>query len=284
MKRLHLFEFHDLNWFPTTWRDLFTDFLSYLATTQKPYVPVAELLSPILEKSEDPAIVDLCSGAGIPIVTVIDSLNENIASKIRVTLTDKYPNISALSHISKESNGTIKFIDDSIDATDVPEDLKGFRTFFGSFHHFKEEPALAILTDAVIKNQGIGIFEFTDRNLIFRIPPFFMPLQVWIKTIFIRPFRWRRILWTYLIPVLPIVAFWDGFVSCLRVYSQSELKEFVKEFEDHPYSWQIGQIKTIGPLKITYLIGCPNGKGLTSCSSYQVKVETKELVGSHEIC
>ncbi len=31
MNRAHLFEFHDLEWFPATWRDLLTDFLSFFA-------------------------------------------------------------------------------------------------------------------------------------------------------------------------------------------------------------------------------------------------------------
>lgn len=257
MKRIHLFEFLDLNWFPKTWHDLITDFLSYVTAKNKIYAPVANLLESIFNKIDSPVIIDLCSGSGIPIITIIDTFNKEIANKIQVTLTDKYPNVSAYKRISKVSNIKIKFIEYPVDATNVPETLQGFRTFFSSFHHFKKETALAILADAVKKKQGIGIFEFIEKKLLFRFVILFLPLQIWLKTLFSRPFCWRRILWTCLIPIVPLVALWDASISCLRAYSVNELHELIKQFKDCEYSWQIGQIKTIGPFNITYLIGYP---------------------------
>jgi len=46
-----------------------------------------------------------------------------------------------------------------------------------------------------------------------------------ILTPSIRPFRWARMLWTYMIPVVPFVLFYDGVVSCLRAYSLEEFEE-----------------------------------------------------------
>ncbi|MFC1868807.1 hypothetical protein ACFL0H_11830 [Thermodesulfobacteriota bacterium] len=258
MKRIHLFEFLDLNWFPKTWHDLITDFISHVAAKDKMYTPVAKLLEPIFGKSDRYSIVDLCSGAGTPVLTVIDEFDKGIANKMQVTLTDKYPNVTAFKRISRASNGSIRFSANSIDATNVPETLQGFRTFFTSFHHFKKDSALAILADAVKKEQGIGIFEFIERKLLILLGALFLPLQVWLKTPFIRPFCWRRILWTYPIPIVPLVALWDASISCLRSYSVDELHELIKQFKDCGYSWQIGQIKTIGPFNITYLIGYPD--------------------------
>ena len=206
---MHLFELHEFNWFPKIWRNLFTDSLSYFIANKKLYVPIVDLLKPIIEKHEDFTIVDLCSGAGIPIATVINSFNDFIDNKIQVILTDKYPNISAFTHLSKKSNGRIKYIDKSVDATNVSENLQGFRTFFSSFHHFNEKSALAIISDAIKKKQGIGIFEFTERTLLLRLVPYFIFWQFWflLHTLFIRPFRWQRIIWTYLIPIIPVIFF-----------------------------------------------------------------------------
>jgi hypothetical protein len=35
-------------------------------------------------------------------------------------------------------------------------------------------------------------------------------------TPWIRPFRWSRLLWTYVVPIIPAVLLFDGIVSCLR--------------------------------------------------------------------
>jgi len=221
MKRIHLFEFHELNWFPKTWRNLFTDFLSYFEAIEKIYAPVADLLTPIIEKSEKFSIIDLCSGAGSPIFTVINTVKGNISDKIQVILTDKYPNTSTFARIAKKSKGRIKFIDKPVDATNVPEKFQGFRTFFSAFHHFKEEVAFAIISDAVNRNQGIGIFEYTERNLLLRLIFYGIPLQfsLLLNTPLVRPFSWKRIVWTYLIPIIPLIFFWDCIISCLRSYS-----------------------------------------------------------------
>jgi len=37
---------------------------------------------------------------------------------------------------------------------------------------------------------------------------------------------WVQILFTYVVPILPLLIFWDGLVSQLRTYSVQELEEF----------------------------------------------------------
>jgi hypothetical protein len=258
-KRIRLFELHDLEWFPGLWRNLFTDFLSYFESSKKIYAPVEGLLEPIVRMNESFKIIDLCSGAGSPVVTVINAAKADIASKIEVVLTDKYPNIKALKGLSDNSNGRIKYTDKSVDALNLPENFTGFRTFFSSFHHFNEDCAKAILTDAVCKHQGIGIFEYTDGPMVKYLIPFGIALQLWLllKFSLLKPLRWQRFLWTFLIPVLPIMVFWDGFVSCIRSYSEKELEELIKPFRDCGYSWKTGRIKSSIPFYVTYLIGYP---------------------------
>src|SRR5450759_4223616 len=41
-------------------------------------------------------------------------------------------------------------------------------------------------------------------------------LMPFVCTPWIRPFRWSRLLWTYLIPIIPLVFLFDGVVSCHR--------------------------------------------------------------------
>ncbi len=67
-----------------------------------------------------------------------------------------------------------------------------------------------------------------------------------------------QVIFTYLIPVIPLLAFWDGLVSQLRSYSMAELKDLAADFTAPDYEWECGLIKAKGiPFKTSYLIGRP---------------------------
>ena len=84
------------------------------------------------------------------------------------------------------------------------------------------------------------------------------PLAALILTLFIRPFRWSRLFWTYVVPVVPLVLLFDGIVSCLRTYTPEELRDFTEEFSACGYAWEIGEERAArSPVAITYLIGYP---------------------------
>src|SRR5690242_980350 len=85
-----------------------------------------------------------------------------------------------------------------------------------------------------------------------------VPLMVLLVTPFIRPFRWSRLFWTYLVPVVPLVSLFDGLVSCVRTYSVQELRELTEDLGANNYKWDFGELKgPAGPIPITYLIGVP---------------------------
>ncbi len=74
----------------------------------------------------------------------------------------------------------------------------------------------------------------------------FVPLGALLVTPFIRPFRWSRLVFTYVIPVLPLLIVFDGIVSCLRVYSPDELRAHLRlageppKFDARRYHQPIG--------------------------------------------
>lgn len=82
-----------------------------------------------------------------------------------------------------------------------------------------------MLTDAIQRRRGIAVFEGTHRSATGLLVTLPVPLMVPVLTPFIRPFRWSRLLWTYLIPLLPLVILFDALVSSLRTYSVQELRE-----------------------------------------------------------
>jgi len=88
----------------------------------------------------------------------------------------------------------------------------------------------------------------------------FAPLFVLLAAPFIRPFRWSRLAWTYLL-VLPVVALIDGVVSCLRTYTPSELRAMTAQLHAPGYAWEVGEERArLLPVPVTYLIGVPRGR------------------------
>jgi hypothetical protein len=259
MKRFHLFEFHDLRWFPSAWRNVLTDVIAYFAVRFGLYQPIVPRLKAILKTMQCRRVVDLCSGAGGPVLSVLEELGDDDGQPITITLTDKYPNVPALRRLAAKSSGRISYSEAPVDATNVPEELMGFRTLFASFHHFEVNAAREILRDAVRRNQGIGVFEFTERNFLIWVPALLVcPVLVWLVTPFIRPFSWQRLLWTYAIPIWMLAGFWDGVVSCLRTYSPQELRDLTADLGTDNYSWEVGRVRSVGAFRITYLLGGPH--------------------------
>ena len=80
--------------------------------------------------------------------------------------------------------------------------------------------------------------------------------MVFLAAPFLKPFRVSRLVFTYLIPLVPLFLLWDGFVSCLRVYSPAELRDLVSQLGATNYEWDIGTTR-VGPGVVTYLIGIP---------------------------
>ena len=260
MKRLHLFELEDQKWFPSLFRFYITDILQYKLTQFKIYDSIIPEIKQALMITKDNQIIDLCSGSGGPWLQIYPPLKSDISS-LTVILTDKYPNFTAFKRNSELSTYNLNFYSESVDVTNVPRELKGFRTLFSSFHHFTPDVAKQILQDAVDKGTGIGIFEFTDRNWVNMIVKmlFLGPLLILLLTPFIRPFKFSRIFFTYILPLIPIFFVWDGLVSHWRTYTPEELEQMIQELKGQElYKWKIGQIKKKKLfINITYLVSYP---------------------------
>lgn len=260
MRQFHLIEIEDQKWCPYFILDGVTDYLRLLERVGKFYRPIFPRLKHVLRKLKPQRIIDLCSGGGGPWMDLyreLQDLNENVPE---IYLTDLCPNRAAFETIRRESSNVISFYPEPVDATRVPDGLIGFRTLFSSFHYFPPLKARSILHDAVQSRQGIAIFEMTQRHPLTILFTVLSPFFVFLLTPFIKPFRWERLFWTYLIPVIPSVVTFDGIVSCLHTYTPEELKELTKEFSDEggAYRWEIG-VEPLGLFSagITYLIGYP---------------------------
>jgi len=253
MGRIHLFEFEDLSWFPDSLRNYGTDFLQFLSNKTKLFNPIAPIIIKGLEKSGGNEIIDLGSGGGGGYLSLNEELKK-FKPDVKILLTDFYPNKTAFEY-TKCKTDNIDYLLEPVDARNVPTKLKGLRTQFLSLHHFKPEDAKKILQNAVDTKSCIAIFEAQERSFASLLAMFFSPISVLFTTPFIRPYKFGRIVFTYIIPIVPLFVMWDGIVSSLRTYSEKEMKELISSVENHEsFDWEIGRKKS-GPGFVLYLLG-----------------------------
>jgi hypothetical protein len=262
MPRRHWFELEDQAWFPAIIRDAGTAYLRFVARLAGQSSRLVPKLRELVERSGSKQIVDLCSGGAGPIPTVVEELAEQ-GVEVTATLTDFYPNAEDFEHLCAASGGRLAFVRDPVDATAVPPSLSGLRTLFNALHHFRPEAARSILQDAVDDGQPIGVFEIMGRHPAALLSMLFVPIAVMLCVPFLRPFRSSWLPLTYIVPLIPLFVMWDGFVSCLRVYSPDELRELVAGLEGGDrFDWEIGTIPLHpAPAPATYLLGVPRASG-----------------------
>jgi hypothetical protein len=259
--RVHLFEFEDFSWFPDVIRTGGTDFLRYLLISSELYKPIIPLINQTLIDINETKIIDLCSGGGGYIEQVYNEINKISEHKISITLTDKFPNINAFDFLKNKTNEGINYIDGSTDATNVPKDLKGFRTMFSAVHHFQPEQIRSILKNAIANRAAVGFFDGGEKSIFAILGLIIMhPIAFLIFTPFFKPFKISRLFFTYVLPLIPIYTVWDGVVSILRMYKPEELRQIAESLEAENYNWTSGKTKNRFGIRATYLIGYPKEK------------------------
>jgi hypothetical protein len=257
--RLRLFEFEDLPWFPSVIRAGMMDYLRFMISTLGTYRPIVPLLAAGLHHTRQTHILELGAGAGGGTETVLKALRSQNQPNAAITLTDLYPQPAAWADIARRTHGAIGYAPAPVDALAVPAELGGFRAIFSAFHHFSPTAAAAMLRDAVQAGTGIGVFEGAGKHwwemlLAWTV----LPVAQFLLTPFFRPFRFSRLVFTYLIPVIPLCTIWDGSVSLLRMYSPNELLALAHAADPEArFTWQAGKKRHWWGPQVTYLIGWP---------------------------
>lgn len=262
MKRIHLFEFEDQSWFPDWIRVRMTRMIvvvhRLLGTSQN----LSELLAKAIKKTGATSIVDLCSGSGGPMLEVVELLKkEHGIENLKIEFTDLYPNKEMAKKINSQNNPNLSYTESPVDATNIDESKKGMRTMICSLHHMKPVVAKDILKDAKDAHQPICVYEISDNSM----PPTFLwwvalPFNfifALVVSLLVRPMSWQQIVFTFLIPIIPIFFAWDGAVSNTRTYTLEDMDELLEGLHADNYQWEKGTIKGKGGNKL-YLLGIPS--------------------------
>lgn len=241
----------DLAWFPGWLRRFQTDLLVFAWRCFAPRKEIARQLSSLAAKTPSKTLVDLCSGSGGLATTLVKDVRKRGEEPPSLVLTDLYPNPDL------PLDEGASYWPEPVDVRDIDRELTGVRTLFGGFHHFPPGQAREILLNAQRSGQPFAVYEMTTRSPLCLFLIVHQALfGTLIFTPFVRPFSWRRLLFTYVLPLVSLILLVDGIVSVFRSYTPREMLELASSDPDATYEWRSG---TLGGffVPIVYLNGIP---------------------------
>lgn len=253
MKRRQLFEFLDLSPIPALFKAFETDYLLLVSQKLRLHRPIVPYVKRLLEKphAARPCLIDLGSGSGGPAFDLQKELAQD-GTHFHLFFTDLQP---VPAHMRSATGEDATYCDESVAADRVPAHLKGPRTMLNVFHHLRPEEARRVLEAAMRDGQPIGIFEANERSVKSLLAMILIvPLLVLFMTPMIRPFSLRRLFFTYIVPVMPLMIAWDGFVSCLRTYMPEDLNALT---DGLPGRWEKGFASDERGVRWVYCLGWP---------------------------
>ncbi|MBS1109531.1 MAG: hypothetical protein H6Q88_1523 [Anaeromyxobacteraceae bacterium] len=253
--RLQLFEFTDLPGLPRPIRRWLGDYLRGIVTLTRLFEPAAPRIAALLRSTGTDQVVDLCSGAGGPWPALAPGVEAALGRPVHVRLTDLHPDGEAWAWLEASAARGVIGHPGAVRADHVPDDLPGVRTLFDGFHHLPPASARAVLADASRHGVPILAAEAVERSALGLIGVLFSPLLVWLVTPFLRPVTMSRLLFTYAVPVIPLLVLFDGVVSVLRCYRPEELLALAADLPGD-LEWRVDRARPWGPAA-TFLTGTP---------------------------
>jgi hypothetical protein len=207
-------ELEDYDWFPKIFRRYQTDYIGYVVARFNIYGPFINYL-----KNQGPLPVemhDLCSGSGEPAISIFKKSGLFSA----LTLSDKYP----VQNFSSEKS--IRYIGESMDALKEPFRKGKLYTIFNAFHHFSDTEKQKITTNIIASDAKAYFVEILSPSLFTLIKILLATtLGTLLLTPFVRPFSWKRMFFTYLLPVNIFTIAYDGIISVMKSLSVSKYRK-----------------------------------------------------------
>ncbi|CAK7213631.1 hypothetical protein SCUCBS95973_001864 [Sporothrix curviconia] len=208
-------------------------------------------------------MVDFCAGGGGPTPSIERILNgrnsASAAAPTQFVLTDLHPHVNDWA-VAAAASPNVRYAAQPVDAsaadpkailqeafgsstgtpgspgspgspgTSVAPDARVCRLFSLAFHHFDDPLARDILKNTVETSDGFGIFELQDRSFGAFVTTLIFGLGIMLTAPYYA-WRWRSpmtLVFTYLVPILPFVLVFDGWMSMLRTRTPDEVEALLR--------------------------------------------------------
>ena len=218
---MKLRELEDFAWFPAILRKYQMELIGNMSTWLLVYSSSITFLRELLVKYRITKITDLCSGSGLPAIHIHDRLKDVLTT---TTLTDIYPQTPIVSK-------GVTYLSTPVDVLKVIPEEGQLYTMYNSFHHFSESEMRQLIKKLTESKSKFLIVEILRPDwLSFLQVTFASTLGVLIFTPFIRPFEWKRLFFTYIIPLNIFTVLIDGWISVIKSKSVSSYASILSDF------------------------------------------------------
>ncbi|HMU03438.1 MAG TPA: hypothetical protein PJ990_07425 [Saprospiraceae bacterium] len=221
---MKLKELEDFDWFPPMLRKYQMELIGILVSKFGFYHQVVKMIKRDLIKFNKAHITDLCSGSGLPAIYVHQKLT---VSNLQSTLTDKFPQqISGIEGV--------EYLTTSVDVNDLEPEAHTYYTMFNAFHHLEYNERRQLIQKVLDNNSHLIIVEIVQPTFINVIlVTLASTVGVWLLCPFIKPFDWKRLFFTYIIPLNVLTVLIDGYISILKSKTKNQYRsEFTTMFND----------------------------------------------------
>lgn len=253
MKRRQLFEFGDQEWMRGWLREAYLDGLNLTLRIAGQYAKMHRPFSAWASAAGSPPVLDLGSGGAGPIKTIVLAAQaENVALPL-IVLSDLYPSSTHYENLARRLDGRVSHITEPVSATAVHRTEFRMRSLCSVFHHFPPAAAKQIVEDAARWSDGIFIMEPFERNVLHFVMTLLGGPFVYMLTPFLSPrFSLRKLLACLVLPIVPLMLFFDGCVSVLRVYTGKEIEEMFPPDVRQDFDFRSGRLTYMGLFQATF--------------------------------
>lgn len=241
----------DYSWFPESLRLQQMEFIGWVTSGMG---ALDGAIKSYKSWAPEGSIMDLCSGSGQPAVF----LHQHADLNNQLELTDLHPSfLKTFSDQSAAANVVLRH-----EPLDVLEDkgswiteAEGF-SMYNAFHHFKPQQQIQMVRQMAKAHKPFFFVEILQPNI-------WSFLQILLTTTlgqlilgpFIRPFRWSRIFWTYVLPINLLTITFDGLVSVFRAQSQNTYEQLLSPLNTHGYKIKVYNKRSAWGTRITIIEG-----------------------------
>lgn len=247
MRAFYLFEFCDQTWIPRGARECLYEIMDACNSGLRSFNrEVALTAIRIAHEHHLTKIVELGAGRG-PVTNEL--VKHDATQGMRLVTCDLVPNVEEYRKLETNHPDRVFPIYSPVDLTQTQESLNdAVLILAGVMHHIPFELRRAVIGSLTETNSQVAIFEPLLRTWLSMFlatlsffPAIFLPI-----TFFGRPGKLRRILWCWLVPIVPLMFVWDGVTSCLRQWT---VKEWQAAFADLNSSPKVQFVQGFNSLK-----------------------------------
>ena len=258
----HLFEFMDLNWLPNSLAYTMREILE--CGNARPFRPFYDFSIATIRRVANELgcehVVEMGAGAA-PLTRRLAPLVENEPDQSIKTISpcDIRPDTKSYLELEAKHPGVVDLLRDedkeiaSVDFS-VPQDWKpnSLLVLSGTLHHLPNLERTKTLTamssaDSVLVIEPLRKTALSMLFVILSLVPALL-LPIWYCR---RAGRARRFLWCWLIPVAPAMFLWDGWVSCIRQWTDKEFKKYLSQIPGIEYEVNHGVFSQVTTIRKT---------------------------------